>query len=88
MMPKNEPSFETAIKELEKIIAKLESPDLTLTNALEYFEKGVALMKTCDSHLKTAEGKLTELVKGKDGEFIESMLGVSPDSLEGDHSDD
>lgn len=73
-MPKNELSFETAIKELEKLIVKLESPDLTLSNALEQFEKGIGLMKTCDKHLKTAEGKLTELTKGKDGEFIESIL--------------
>lgn len=76
-MPKSDMSFETALKELEKTIAKLESPDLTLTSALEHFEKGVALMKTCDSQLKSAEGKLKELLSGKDGEFIEKVLGVS-----------
>ncbi len=81
-MPKNEPSFETAIKDLEKIVAKLESPDLTLTSALEYFEKGIGLMKTCNTHLKTAEGKLTELLTGKDGQFIESVLHTSTDSLD------
>ena len=87
-MPKNELSFETAIKELEKIIEKLESPDLTLTNALEYFEKGVGLMKVCDSHLKTAEGKLKELVSGKNGEFIEKVLNASSDAPEGEGGDD
>lgn len=76
-MPKSDMSFESALKELEKIISKLESPDLTLTSALEHFEKGVALMKTCDSQLKSAEGKLKELLSGKDGEFIEKVLGVS-----------
>jgi exodeoxyribonuclease VII small subunit len=70
-------SFETALKELETVIAKLESQDLTLTNALDYFEKGVALMKTCDFHLKSAEGKLKELLTGKNGEFIEKILGLS-----------
>jgi exodeoxyribonuclease VII small subunit len=87
MMPKAELSFEAALKELEKVIAKLESPDLTLTNALDHFERGVGLMKTCDSYLKTAEGKLKELCSGKDGEFIEKILGVS-DGGSGEPSDD
>jgi exodeoxyribonuclease VII small subunit len=87
-MPKSEISFETAIKELEKIIEKLENPDLTLTNALDNFEKGVGLMKVCDSHLKTAEGKLKELVGGKDGEFIEKILNASSDALEGEEGND
>lgn len=76
------------MKELEKIVSRLESPDLTLTNALENFEKGVALMKTCDSHLKTAEGKLKELISGEDGEFIERILNASPDSPGEGQSDD
>ncbi len=78
-MAKSELSFEAALRELEKVVAKLESPDLTLTGALEQFEKGVALMKTCDSHLKSAEGKIKELLSGKDGEFIQTILGDSPD---------
>jgi exodeoxyribonuclease VII small subunit len=86
-VPKSDMSFETALKELEKIIGKLESPDLTLTSALEHFEKGVALMKTCDSQLKSAEGKLKELLSGKDGEFIEKVLGVSTGSS-GDTADE
>jgi exodeoxyribonuclease VII small subunit len=85
---KTDLSFEAALKELEKIVAKLESPDLTLTSALEHFEKGVALMKTCDSHLKSAEGKIKELLAGKDGGFIESVLGVSGGADSGAKSDD
>ena len=87
-MPKSELSFETAIKELEKIIEKLESPNLTLTNALENFEKGVGLMKICDAHLKTAEGKLKELVGGDNGEFIEKILNASSDIAEEEQTDD
>jgi exodeoxyribonuclease VII small subunit len=87
-MPKNELPFESAIKELEKIIDRLESPDLTLTNALEFFEKGVGLMKVCDAHLKTAEGRLKELVGGENGEFIEKILNASPDASEGETGDD
>jgi exodeoxyribonuclease VII small subunit len=88
MMPKTELSFESAIKELEKIIEKLENPNLTLTTALENFEKGVGLMKICDAHLKTAEGKLKELVSGDNGEFIEKILSASPDIAEEEQTDD
>jgi exodeoxyribonuclease VII small subunit len=85
---KSELSFEVALKELEKIVEKLESPDLTLTSALEQFEKGVALMKTCDSHLRSAEGKIKELLAGKNGEFIETILGVSSAETAGGESTD
>jgi exodeoxyribonuclease VII small subunit len=75
-------SFEQSLKELEKIIEKLESPDLTLAGALDYFEKGVKHMKTCDAFLKNAEGKLKELMAGPDGAFIEKILGASVDEKE------
>jgi exodeoxyribonuclease VII small subunit len=82
-MQKNRQSFEQAIEKLEDIIAKLESEDLALDEALDYFEKGIALMRTCESHLKGAEGKLKELLKGEDGEFIEKILGNSLESVVG-----
>jgi exodeoxyribonuclease VII small subunit len=68
-------SFEEALKEMEGIVEKLEGDDLTLSDALAHFERGVTLMRVCDSHLKNAEGKLTELTKGENGEFIEKLLG-------------
>ncbi|MBD3346137.1 MAG: exodeoxyribonuclease VII small subunit [Chitinivibrionales bacterium] len=80
-MPKSDVTFEKALKNLEGIIEKLESDDLTLDKALEYFEKGISLMRTCESHLKSAEGKLKELLKGEDGEFVEKTLGITADSL-------
>lgn len=74
-------SFEEALKELERIIEQLEREDLTLSDALEYFERGVALMRSCDMHLKSAEGTLKEILKGENGEFIEKILGNSADTL-------
>ena len=76
------------MKELEKIVTKLESPDLTLTNALDSFEKGVGLMKMCDAQLKNAEGKLSELMTGTNGQFIEKILSGAGDELDGEESDD
>lgn len=80
-MPQKKETFETAIKKLEAIISSLEKEDLTLKEALENFEKGVTLMRTCDNHLRNAEGKLKELLKGENGEFVEKTLGITLDSF-------
>jgi exodeoxyribonuclease VII small subunit len=80
-MPQKQETFETAIKKLESIIANLENEELTLKDALENFEKGVTLMRICDNHLRSAEGKLKELLKGEDGAFVEKTLGITLDSF-------
>ncbi len=77
------PSFEQAMRELEDVVSKLEGDELTLQQALEYFENGVKLMRVCDTHLKSAEGKLKELLKGEDGEFVEKILGMTLESVVG-----
>jgi exodeoxyribonuclease VII small subunit len=82
-------TFETAIKKLEDIIAGLEDEDLTLDKALKNFENGIKLMRTCENHLKNAEGKIKELLKGEDGALVEKVLGATRDSLNsGENSDE
>jgi exodeoxyribonuclease VII small subunit len=75
--------FEIALKQLEKTITQLESDELTLDDALENFEKGVGLIRVCDEHLRNAEGRLRELLRGEDGSFIERVLGITLDSVLG-----
>lgn len=70
-------SFEASLAQLEKTIDRLESDDLTLDSSLQLFEKGITLIRTCDSHLKKAQGKISELLKGEDGELVEKILGSS-----------
>ena len=83
-------TFEQALTELEKIVSELEREDLTLDNALHYFELGVHLARHCDSKLKGAQGKVTELFKGQQGQFIENVLGLSLESFvaDGDITDE
>jgi exonuclease VII small subunit len=45
-------------------------------------------MRICDTHLKSAEGKLKQLLKGENGEFIEKILGSTPDALSEEVSSD
>jgi len=76
-------SYEDALAELEKLLDVLEQDDLTLDRALSIFERGIGLMRICDGHLKGAQGKIKELLRGENGEFIENELGVSLESFIG-----
>jgi exodeoxyribonuclease VII small subunit len=82
-------TFEQSLGELERVVGELERDDLTLENALHFFENGIHLIRRCDSHLKSAQGKVKELFKGDNGEFIEKVLGLSLESfLTGESTDD
>jgi len=84
-----EPTFEAALDKLEKAVAKLEGGELTLEQALAYFEEGIGLIRRCESHLRRAEGKLRELLEGENGELIERVAGSDLSSLlGGEPSDD
>jgi exodeoxyribonuclease VII small subunit len=56
-------SFEQNISRLEEISASLESDDVGLEEALQLYEEGINLSKTCLTALKNAELKITELKK-------------------------
>lgn len=54
-------TYEEASKELSQIIAKLESGQITLDEAVKLFERGKELIAICYSSLSLAKGKLTEI---------------------------
>ncbi|HKS94155.1 MAG TPA: exodeoxyribonuclease VII small subunit [Gammaproteobacteria bacterium] len=60
------PEFETALKELEKIVAALEKGNLSLDAALKHFERGIVLTRLCQTALKKAELKVEMLVQNAD----------------------
>ena len=57
--------LEKAMAELEKIVAQLESGDLSLEKSLQQFEKGVRLSRECQAALNEAEQKVQVLVDGE-----------------------
>ncbi|MBI4005288.1 MAG: exodeoxyribonuclease VII small subunit [Gammaproteobacteria bacterium] len=67
-MPKkrNDIDFEKALEELEALIVKMEQGNLSLEESLRYFERGIALTKTCQKALSEAEQKVQILLE-KDG---------------------
>lgn len=63
------PSFESALKELEEAVEKLEEGNLSLSDALKLFEDGLKASNTCRSRLEEAKQKVELLVSRNGDEF-------------------
>ncbi len=61
-----EPDFESRLKELEKLVEKLESGDLTLDESLAHYRRGVELARDCHGHLEKARLTIEELAEVDD----------------------
>ncbi len=57
-------SFSKNIEELEKIIQRLEREALPLEEAMEIFERGVALVKNCQAYLAEVQQKVMLVDEG------------------------
>jgi len=53
--------FNKGLSQLEEIIGKMESGDLSLEESLRYFEKGIKLHRQCHSALSSAEQRISVL---------------------------
>jgi exodeoxyribonuclease VII small subunit len=60
-------SFETALKELEQIVTRLERGDVELEQSIDIYERGEALRAHCDQLLKRAEAKVEKITLGAQG---------------------
>ncbi|MEX0816997.1 MAG: exodeoxyribonuclease VII small subunit [Gaiellales bacterium] len=59
-----EPTFEEARKELERIVAQLESGRADLEQAEALWQRGEELYRICLAKLDSAQGKIEELGRG------------------------
>ena len=76
---KTETSFERDMEALERLVAELESGDLTLDKALASFEKGVALVRKLNERLNRAEKKIEVLTRQPDGSLTSKSLEEEDD---------
>ena len=60
-------SFETALKELEQIVTRLERGDVELEQSIDIYERGEALRAHCDQLLKRAEAKVERITLSAQG---------------------
>ena len=66
-----EVSFENALEELESLVEKMETGELSLEDSLAAFERGVKLTRHCQSSLKAAELKVKVLTEAGDLEDLD-----------------
>ena len=65
----SEPSFEQALAELEKIVARMESGELSLEQALATHKRGLELARLCQRQLEVAQ----QQVKVLEGEVLKPL---------------
>jgi exodeoxyribonuclease VII small subunit len=64
---KKEKAFEEVLQELEEIVNRLEQGDLPLEEALQLFEQGVRLSRSCHTKLDEAQKRLEIVLKDETG---------------------
>lgn len=61
-------SFEKDITRLEQIVERLESDDCNLEEAMDLFEEGIKLSKSCNDTLEKAKQKIVTLTEKENGD--------------------
>ena len=67
--------FEESVARIEEIVSSLEKGELSLTEALQIYEEGTALVKKCTQMLNQAEQKVMELHIDESGEPVITKFG-------------
>jgi len=67
-MAEKKQTFENSLKELERIVRRLEEGELTLEDSLRLFEDGVKLSRECQERLNQAERRIEILLKDENGD--------------------
>ncbi|MBD9415734.1 exodeoxyribonuclease VII small subunit [Pseudomonas sp. PDM16] len=62
--------FEKSLADLQTLVERLESGELSLEDSLTAFEQGIGLTRDCQSALAQAEQKVQQLLE-RDGELEE-----------------
>lgn len=72
--PIDDLSFEEALKELERIVGRLESGDATLDESIRLYERGDRLRARCAERLDAAQARIEAIRLDADGK----PAGVRP----------
>jgi len=74
------PTFEKALAELEKIVARMESGELSLEEALATHKRGLELARLCQQKLEAAQ----QQVKVLEGDILKPLERVEKAGADGD----
>lgn len=59
--PTSKTNYQNLSSELESILARLQSADLDIDEAVKAYERGMTIAKELEVYLKTAENKITKI---------------------------
>ena len=71
------PDFEHSLAELQALVERLESGELSLEDSLTAFEQGIRLTRDCQAALSQAEQKVQILLE-RDGELEPAPFDADP----------
>ena len=74
--PAAELSFEKALAELEKIVARMESGELSLEQSLAAHQRGLELARFCQQQLELAQ----QQVKVLEGEILKPLAAAASET--------
>ena len=63
-------SFEDALKELERIVARLESGEAPLQEAIDLYARGDELRRQCGARLDAAQARIEAIRTDADGRAV------------------
>ncbi|MEW6752641.1 MAG: exodeoxyribonuclease VII small subunit [Candidatus Latescibacterota bacterium] len=78
------PTFEEALAVLENSVARLESGELKLEEALQVFEAGIGASRTCARWLEETRKRVQVLTSDEAGQFHLSFLDDDEAEAESD----
>lgn len=76
------PDFEAALQQLQAVVSRMENEQQSLDASIADYEKGSELAALCQRYLDSAQLKVEQLLKSRDGhhfETLESQNGASDD---------
>ncbi len=85
-MAKNSRKFEEELQDLEAIVTRIDSGDLSLEESIGAFERGVALVRSLNQKLDEVEKKVEVLMRDAQGE-LKTVPYEPPPAPETDESD-
>jgi exodeoxyribonuclease VII small subunit len=69
--------FEKSLAELEALVERMESGDLSLEDSMKQFERGIELARACQQQLKQAELRVQQLVQKNGDAKLEDFAAGS-----------
>jgi len=72
--PREQPKFEDELSDLEAIVTRIDSGELSLEDSIGAFERGVGLVRSLNQRLDEAERRVELLMRGAGGSLKSTPL--------------